>query len=85
MKIAHEPVAFHLYKSRHFEELKRDNSKDKKEDGSSDYKSQLIKLLNAKFLNYMKLNELVERALYLKRGLDYRIVNMPEDLMNKLK
>ena len=50
-KMAQEPVAFHLYKARHFYPLSEKGQASKANSMSKDFKADLLKIANAKLIN----------------------------------
>ena len=88
--MAEEPIAFHLYKKRHFEKFKKESEKknDPDEEFAVDdddevaiaFKKELLRLANAKLIGRHKFLELLEETSVLGYKLDNYILNLtPND------
>ena len=65
VKMSQEPVAFHLYKNRHFEKLKQTAKQDEDLGASTDemvkqFRRELLRLANAKIIGRKKYELVVD-------------------------
>lgn len=63
-RVAQEPVAFHLYKNRHFEKIRNPIAKEEDMGASNDevlkqFRKELLKLANARIVGKTKIAELI--------------------------
>ena len=83
-RIAEEPIAYHLYKRRHFEKFKKESDvkidpDDPFPDGdevAKEFKKQLLRLANAQIIGRIKFNQIVEETSNLGQPLDNYILNL---------
>ena len=59
VKMAQEPVAYILYKKRHFLELDNNEVQREEKENKKDFKTQLLKIANAGFIKNNKFQEIV--------------------------
>jgi hypothetical protein len=77
LRIAQEPVAFHLYKNRDFYILDPRSKGQKHLNNKKDFKNELLRIANAKLISANKFKQIVDH--HIERGwpLPNRILNIP--------
>lgn len=77
--MAAEPVAYHLYKQRHFNGLATAEkaAKDGAPPPKRDFKNELLKIANAKIISKIRYKRIVENAEDRHTTLENRIINLP--------
>ena len=84
IKLAEEPVAYQLYKSRH-EQLNELSKPDEiRKDEKRDFRNQLLRTANAKIITSKKIEKLIERNVILTLQFDNKIINLPFDIERKM-
>jgi len=77
VKMAQEPVAFQLYKKRHFNTLGSKGDGAKKHHVKGDFKNDLLKIANARIIHKNKFKQVVDAAVDRGWALQNRIINLP--------
>jgi len=62
-----EPVAFHLYKARHFYPLSEKGQESKQNSNTKNFKADLLKIANAKLLTSKAFHVMIEKQVYTGR------------------
>jgi hypothetical protein len=83
--VASEPVAYMLYKKRHFECLKKSTNNDDEYDQHKDFKKLLLQTLNAKPIKQAYLDSFVEKYAIVGRKLPKYVFNMPSEVEEKVR
>ena len=88
--MASEPVAFHLYKSRHFRQFEiadknKDNQLEEDVDDKKDQRFQLLDTANARILGAKKFTNMIKKYEENSSRLDNKIVNLPHHLKNNME
>lgn len=79
VQVAQEPVAFQLYKKRHFKSKMSEPNVQRTESPQGNLRRNLLRIAHARVIKDGKLKELVEEAVEKLRPLEHRILGLPED------
>ena len=83
--MAQEPVAFHLYKARHFYPLSEKGQDSKQNGNTKNFKADLLKIANAKLLTRKAFQAMVTKQIYTGRQMQNRILNVPHQEEEQFK
>lgn len=78
VQVAQEPVAFQLYKKRHFKSKIAEPNVQRSETPQGNLRRNLLNVANAKIIKDIGLREIVEDATDKHKLLDYRILGLPK-------
>jgi hypothetical protein len=79
VQVAQEPVAFQLYKKRHFKSKIAEPNVQRSESPRGNLRRNLLKIANARVIRDFGLKELLQDATERLRPLDYRILGLPKE------
>lgn len=79
VQVAQEPVAFQLYKKRHFKSKIAEPDVKRSESPQGNLRRNLLKIANAKEIGDFGLKELVETATERLKPLEHRVLGLPKE------
>ena len=81
--MASEPVAFHLYKARHFHQFEKAQTQGgelDEDDDRKDYRFQLLDTANARIIGPVRFKKMIDECVEKSWKLDHKIINLPKHL-----